>query len=120
MVRAYDDPAGVTAEFNLNLLARINRELDGDFLLERFRHVARYNRDLGRIEMHLQSSVNQSVRVAGRTFNFTAGETIHTENSYKYTLAGFDDLAFRAGFRRDQHWTDEGGMFAEIFYNRTR
>ena len=120
MVRAYDDAAGVTAEFNLNLLARINRELDGDFLLERFRHVARYNRDLGRIEMHLQSSVNQAVRVAGRTFNFTAGETIHTENSYKYTLAGFDDLAFRAGFRRDQHWTDEGGMFAEIFYNRTR
>jgi L-histidine Nalpha-methyltransferase len=119
LVRAYDDAAGVTADFNLNLLTRINRELDGNFVLERFRHVARYDRDLGRIEMHLESLVDQSVRVAGRTFNFAAGETIHTENSYKYTLAGFDDLATRAGFQRDRHWTDAEGLFAELFYIRT-
>ena len=119
LVRAYDDAAGITADFNLNLLTRINRELGGDFVLKRFRHLVRYDRDLGRIEMHLESLVDQSVRVAGRAFNFVAGESIHTENSYKYTLASFDDLATRAGFRRDQHWTDGEGLFAELFYTRT-
>ena len=119
LIRAYDDAAGVTANFNLNLLARINREMGGDFVLEKFRHVVYYDRDLGRIEMHLESLIDQSVRVAGRTFQFVAGETIHTENSYKYTLAGFDDLATRAGFQRDRHWTDAEGLFAELFYIRT-
>ncbi len=119
LIRAYDDAAGLTADFNLNLLTRINRELDGDFVLDRFRHVVRYDRDLGRIEMHLESMVDQPVRVAGRTFNFAAGETIHTENSYKYTLAGFDHLATRAGFQRNRHWTDAEGLFAELFYIRT-
>ena len=118
LIRAYDDAAGLTADFNLNLLTRINRELGGDFILERFRHLVRYDRDLGRIEMHLESMVDQSVRVAGRTFNFAAGETIHTENSYKYTLAGFDHLATRAGFQRDRYWTDAEGLFAELFYIR--
>ncbi len=119
LLSAYDDAAGVTADFNLNLLTRINREMDGNFVLEQFRHVVYYDRDLGRIEMHLESLVDQSVRLAGRTFKFAAGETIHTENSYKYTLAGFDDLAIRAGFQRDRHWTDAEGLFAELFYIRT-
>jgi len=94
---AYDDSAGVTARFNLNLLARINRELDGDFQLKRFRHKAFYNEGLGRIEMHLESVYSQFVHVAGQRFDFKPGETIHTENSYKYTVPDFQALARRAG-----------------------
>src|SRR3546814_20476405 len=89
LVPAYDDRDGVTAAFNLNLLARINRELGGNFDLGRFRHRAIYARDKGRIEMHLESREEQTVTIPGRRFHFAAGETIHTENSYKYTPAGF-------------------------------
>jgi dimethylhistidine N-methyltransferase len=109
---AYNDAAGVTAEFNLNLLARINRELAADFDLAGFRHHAFYNVERHRIEMHLVSTVNQTATVAGRVFEFRAGETIHTENSYKYTLASFAALARAAGWSPAAVWTDAGGNFS--------
>jgi dimethylhistidine N-methyltransferase len=110
--RAYDDRAGVTAAFNHNLLVRINRELDGDFDLARFRHQARWNDRAGRIEMHLVSTVAQIVRVAGRPFWFNAGDTIHTENSYKYDLANFAALAAGVGLAVREVWTDDTRRFS--------
>jgi len=95
---AYDDAAGVTAKFNLNLLARINRELHGDFDLAAFRHVARYNRARARIEMHLESTTAQAAHVCGRAFAFAQGETIHTESSHKFTVDSFSALAAGAGW----------------------
>jgi dimethylhistidine N-methyltransferase len=109
---AYDDSVGVTARFNLNLLARINRELGGDFDLAGFSHQAFYNSERHRIEMHLASKTRQRVRVAGRMIEFRAGETIHTENSYKYTLESFAALARGAGWSPLSVWTDAGGMFS--------
>lgn len=109
---AYNDAQGVTAAFNLNLLARINRELGGDFDLRRFRHYAFYNAALGRIEMHLVSLAAQAVRVGRYRFEFSAGESIHTENSYKYSVDEFRALARRAGFRGEQLWLDRQGRFA--------
>jgi dimethylhistidine N-methyltransferase len=109
---AYDDAAGVTAKFNLNLLARINRELGGDFDLESFSHHAFYNSERHRIEMHLASKKRQKVRVAGRAIEFRAGETIHTENSYKYTLETFGALARGSGWNPVAVWTDAGGNFS--------
>ena len=109
---AYNDAQGVTAAFNLNLLARINRELGGDFRLRRFRHYAFYNVALGRIEMHLVSLVPQSVNVGNFRFAFDAGESIHTENSYKYSIAGFRALARSAGFRGEKVWLDPQGLFS--------
>jgi dimethylhistidine N-methyltransferase len=109
---AYNDARGVTAAFNLNLLARINRELGGDFRLRRFRHYAFYNPALGRIEMHLVSLVPQDVNVGDHRFSFDAGESIHTENSYKYSIYGFNALARSAGFRGEKVWLDPKGLFA--------
>lgn len=109
---AYDDAAGVTAKFNLNVLARMNRELGGDFDLSSFRHRAFYNVEAHRIEMHLESLRDQTVTVAGRTFAFAKGETIHTENSYKYTVESFRALAQSAGWRPVATWTDERDYFA--------
>jgi dimethylhistidine N-methyltransferase len=109
---AYNDRAGVTAQFNLNLLERLNRELDADFDLSAWRHHAFYNADLGRIEMHLVSARPQSATVSGVRFDFDAGETIHTENSYKYTISGFHALAESAGFRARACWTDGAGYFS--------
>lgn len=109
---AYNDAQGVTAEFNLNLLRRINRELAADFDLDQFRHVAFYNGAAGRIEMHLESLREQTVTVSGRTFVFAAGERMHTENSCKYSIAEFQSLAQAAGFRPSQVWVDAGGLFA--------
>jgi dimethylhistidine N-methyltransferase len=109
---AYNDSRGVTAEFNLNLLARINRELKGDFMLENFRHRAFYNSGEGRIEMHLESLVAQQVMIQGRRFDFIAGETIHTENSYKYSVGEFQQLALQAGFEPLRVWTDAQQLFA--------
>lgn len=109
---AYNDAQGVTAEFNLNLLARINRELAADFELAAFRHRAFYNAAMGRIEMHLESLKDQQVTVAGRSFGFRRGETIHTENSYKYSVAEFQDLARSAGFEPAECWTDPERLFA--------
>lgn len=109
---AYNDRAGVTARFNLNLLTRINRELGGNFDLHAFEHHAFYNRERQRIEMHLTSTRRQTVRVLGHVFRFRAGETIHTENSCKYTVEGFAALAQNAGWAQEQVWTDSAGYFS--------
>ena len=112
LVLAYNDAAGVTAAFNLNLLARINRELGGTFSIDRFRHDAVYNPREGRIEMHLESLREQEVKVCGRRFRFKAGERIHTENSYKYSIDQFQRLARSAGWSPECVWTDEGRLFS--------
>ncbi len=109
---AYNDPAGVTAAFNLNLLQRLNCDLDADFDLQRFRHRAIYDPDLGRIEMHLESLEAQTVAIGGEAVNFEAGETICTEHSNKYTLDSFRQLSDAAGFDVQQIWTDEQGWFS--------
>jgi dimethylhistidine N-methyltransferase len=109
---AYNDAAGVTAAFNLNVLARINRELAGEFDLKRFAHYAFYNPALGRIEMHLVSLERQTVSVGRHRFDFDAGESIHTENSYKYSIEEFRALAAKAGYRGEKAWTDRRGLFA--------
>jgi dimethylhistidine N-methyltransferase len=109
---AYNDSAGVTARFNLNVLERINRELGGNFDLSGFVHRSVYNRDRHRIEMHLISRKAQSVRLLGRNFSFRPGESIHTENSYKYSLARFTALAHGAGWRVRESWTDPACMFS--------
>jgi dimethylhistidine N-methyltransferase len=109
---AYNDAAGVTAAFNLNLLARINRELEGDFNLDRFEHRAFYEPEQGRIEMHLVSREQQTVTVAGREFAFERGETIHTENSYKYDIERFRSLAVSTGWSHCSVWTDSDRLFS--------
>jgi dimethylhistidine N-methyltransferase len=109
---AYNDTAGVTAAFNRNLLVRINRELGGNFRPECFEHHAFFNRDLKRVEMHLASRKRQKVRVAGETIDFRAGETIHTENSYKYSIEAFRALARGAGWTPLAVWTDPAKYFA--------
>jgi dimethylhistidine N-methyltransferase len=108
LIPAYDDAAGVTAEFNLNLLDRINRELDGDFDRRDFRHLARHDPKLGRVEMHLMSQRAHEVRVLGRLFVFAEGETIHTENCYKYQPTDFLRLAHAAHWRCERSWRDGG------------
>ena len=112
LTAAYNDAAGITAKFNLNLLTRINRELDANFDLTGFCHQAFYNSERHRIEMHLASKKRQKVRVAGRLIDFRAGETIHTENSYKYTLESFGALARGSGWTSSAVWTDEGKYFS--------
>ena len=109
---AYNDAAGVTAKFNLNLLRRLNRELGGNFKLDAFEHHAFYNHEKSRIEMHLASRKRQNVKVAGATFDFRAGETIHTENSCKYTPDSFRSLAKGAGWIPLDMWTDKAGLFS--------
>jgi L-histidine Nalpha-methyltransferase len=110
--RAYDDEEGVTAAFNRNLLERINRELGADFPAETFEHRAVWNEEEERIEMYLVSTAGREVEVAGRTFRFAPGETIHTEHSHKYTPEGFVEMAHRAGFEPDRQWLDPQGYFA--------
>ena len=109
---AYNDAAGVTARFNLNVLVRINRELGGNFDLSAFTHRAIYNRERHRIEMHLISKKSQSVRLLGTSFTFRAGESIHTESSYKYSLDRFAALARGSGWTPRASWTDRAGMFS--------
>src|SRR6266700_6189667 len=109
---AYSDPTGVTAQFNLNLLHRINRELAADFQVKRFRHRAFYDPILGRVEMHLESEYSQFVHVAGRRFDFAPGETIHTEISCKYSITEFQELGKRAGFTPEKIWTDPEQLFS--------
>jgi len=111
---AYDDSQGVTAQFNLNLLRRINRELDGDIRVQDFRHLARYNEALGRIEIYLVSRCDQTIRIGDHAFDLAEGETIHTENSHKYTIDGFADLAAAAGLTLRRHWTDPQDRFAVL------
>jgi len=109
---AYNDSRGVTAAFNLNLFARANRELQADFDLACWAHSAFYNPPLRRIEMHLVSRCRQAVQVAGERFEFDEGDSVHTENSYKYTVAGFQRLAARAGFDAIHAWTDNERRFS--------
>lgn len=109
---AYNDAAGVTARFNLNVLVRINRELGGNFDLSAFTHRAIYNRERHRIEMHLISKKQQAVRMLGTSFSFRPGESIHTENSYKYSIDRFTALARGAGWQVRESWTDPRAMFS--------
>lgn len=112
---AYDDAAGVTAAFNMNLLDRINRELGGDFDLDQFEHHVVYNDVIGRIEMHLRSLCDQTVTIDGNAFEFRAGETIHTENSHKYDIEQFRAMARDAGFEPERVWTDADNLFSVHF-----
>ena len=112
LVPAYNDAAGVTAAFNLNLLVRANRELGADFDLQGFRHTAVFNAAKSRVEMHLVSTGNQTVSLLGRRFSFRPGESIHTENSHKYSIADFADLARRAGWTPRRVWTDDLDLFS--------
>lgn len=109
---AYNDGEGITADFNQNVLSRINREIGADFDLAEFRHFAQYNEAKGRIEMHLISDIDQTVSVDGFNIDFTGGESIHTESSYKYTLPGFAKLAEQSGFVIDHVWQDENHYFS--------
>ena len=109
---AYNDKAGITAKFNLNLLTRINRELGGNFDPAAFEHHAFYNRERNRVEMHLASLKRQKVKVSGETIDFRAGETIHTENSYKYSIEKLGALARGAGWRPLGAWTDAHDYFS--------
>ena len=113
--RAYNDAAGVTAQFNKNLLVRINRELEADFDLNRWQHHAIYSPSEGRIEIYLISDNEQTVHIGAREFQFRAGEEILTEYSYKHTIAGFIELARKAGFHFEQVWTDDARWFG-VFY----
>jgi uncharacterized SAM-dependent methyltransferase len=114
LLAAYDDAAGVTADFNLNLLARLNRELSADFYLESFEHRAIWNAPESRIEMHLESRIAQRVWLDGLELavEFAAGETIHTENSYKYRHGQAEAMLAAAGFTPVETWTDARGWFA--------
>lgn len=112
---AYNDAKGVTADFNMNILRRINAELGGDFDLTGFRHRALYNVEEGRIEMHLESLKDQTVQVGGKRFPFRKGETIHTENSYKYNVGEFQALARKAGLEPVKAWWDDDWLFSIHF-----
>ena len=109
---AYNDSAGVTAAFNLNLLHRINREIGGDFDIDSFAHDARWVPEFGRIEMHLVSVCAQTVSIGGESFEFKSGESIHTEDSRKYDVEGFKDLAREAGWNSVDCWTDPDDLFS--------
>lgn len=120
LIPAYDDAQGVTAAFNKNLLVRINRELGADFSLSAFRHEARWDAQQQRVEMHLVSEYTQRVGVLGRSVMFAAGESIHTENSYKYGLVKFQALARRAGWAQRQLWMDGQSRIALHVLERMR
>ncbi len=112
LLAAYNDREGITEEFNKNLLHRINRELGGDFHVEAFEHEAIFNEAMSRIEMHLISKQEQTVTIGGQRFDIAAGETLHTENSYKYTLESFTELAAKSGLVSEHTWTDTREYFS--------
>ena len=120
LIAAYDDPEGVTAEFNLNLLRRINRELDADIPVDAFRHQARWNDLLGRIEMHLVTTRDVEFAIDGRRFGFAKGTTIHTENSHKYGPRGARLLLLAGGWTPLAEWTDPDEDFALILAEAQR
>jgi len=115
---AYDDGEGITARFNLNLLRRINLELGGDFTLSRFKHEARYNSKLRRIEMHLVSQSEQEIHIGEHRFHLKKGESIHTENSHKYSRERFEALAASAGWKLQRTWTDPQNFFAVALFDQ--
>ena len=112
LLNAYNDKAGITAAFNKNLLQRINNELNGTFNLDNFSHESRFNEQHSRIEMHLVSNCNQSVVINDQQIDFIEGESIHTENSHKYTLESFKQLAAQANLKLEQTWQDDSNYFA--------
>ncbi len=114
--RAYNDSAGVTSAFNKNLLTRINDELDANFDLSLFNHRAHYNEGHGRVEMHLISEAQQTVNIAGESFEFNQGDTIHTESSYKYSIPEFQLMAKEVGFKSVDVWTDESALFSVHYF----
>ncbi len=116
---AYNDAAGLTAEFNLNLLHRIRKELDAECDLSSFNHHAFYNAEAGRVEMHLVSECAQEMRINGHRFRFSPGESVHTECSYKYTPEEFISLASEAGFSAMKYWLADGSMFAVYLLRAT-
>ncbi len=118
LLPAYDDAKGVTAKFTLNLFHRINRELNGNLDVTRFAHRATYNDDIGRIEVYIESLIDQEAVIMGRRILFTEGERIHVENSHKYTLPQFRDLASKAGWDTKQVWTDAADLFSLHFLTR--
>jgi uncharacterized SAM-dependent methyltransferase len=120
--RAYNDTGGVTARFNLNLLQRINREFGGHFDSNAFEHLAFYNEDAGRIEMHILSRRAQTVPIdrLGISVDFAQGETIHTENSYKLSKEDIGKLADRSGFRLEHHWRDSRGLYSVNVFGQPR
>ncbi len=117
LIPAYDDGTGVTAKFNLNILRRLNREIGATFVPSTFRHEARWNADESRVEMHLRSEVNQSVSIGDTHIHFEVGETIHTENSRKYTEEGLHELAKASGWKIDAFYTDSQAWFAVIVFS---
>lgn len=119
LIAAYDDAAGVTARFNLNLLERINRELGGDIPLDRFRHAARWNEQWSRVEMHLEALDDLSFTVSGRAVDMRKGETIHTENSHKYTPDQARLLLQAGGWTPNREWSDPAGDFLLILADAT-
>ena len=116
---AYNDTAGITAQFNLNLLARANRELGADFDLQHWLHRAIYNSDVGRVEMYLISQIDQAVHIGDYTFGFRSDEKIVTELSYKYAPEGFAGLARKAGFEFQKIWTDDARLFGVFYFTST-
>lgn len=113
---AYNDPEGVTEAFNLNVLSRLNRDLGATFVLDNFQHEAIYNEEKSRIEMHLISRLSQMVRVNQTVFRFREGETIHTENSYKYSVEEFTALGRKAGLRLKKYWQDPEQLFSVYYF----
>jgi len=113
---AYNDAAGVTAEFNLNLLHRVRQELDVDLDPGAFEHLAFYNAEAGRIEMHLVSRVAQQLCINWHCFRIEEGEMLHTENSYKYSPEEFLELASQSRFKLLRHWVDDEGLFAVYLF----
>lgn len=113
---AYDDPHGVTADFNLNLLERLNRETSASFDTRNFAHEAKYDEKLGRVEMHLVSKISQLVRVNETVFRFKEGETIHTESSYKYTVDEFSELGAKAGWEIKKFWKNKENQFCVYYF----
>ena len=119
LLAAYDDQQGITSSFNKNLLSRINDELGGNFNLDTFEHVARYNENKGRIEMHLKSTTEQTVSINKELFEFLEGETIHTENCYKFTKESFTAMSSKAGLYPVKTWTDDQNLFAVMLLRTT-
>lgn len=109
---AYNDSQGLTAKFNLNILDNINREINANFNLDDFYHYAPYNPTIGRIELHLVSKKSQTVKVSGEEFSFKEGESIHSENSHKYSIVDFGELALQAGFKLKKSWIDKNNLFS--------
>ena len=114
LLKAYNAAAGVTSEFNKNILTRINRELAGNFNLNEFEHVAKYNEEHHRVEMYLKSLADQTVYISGGVFHFALDETIHTENCYKYTQTSFSSLVNEAAFFPINTWTDPDELFSVV------